>query len=157
MKLLTLLLLLNLNLVSCQEKIELDKSQSLPQLEGYINDFDNLFRDTQETILNASVGSFYKTSGIGITVVTVIDIKPYENIFEYSLDLAKHANRGKVVIVVCKNLCVVHIQNSDDILNKLTNEETQNIIDQYISPEFKKADYFRGLLKGIAEIKKELN
>ena len=56
-----------------------------------------------------------------------------------------------------KNLSQIQIQNNDSVIDKLTNEETKNILDNYIIPEFKRDNYFKGLLKGIAESKKELN
>lgn len=144
------------NFAICQEKAVDNKIDSLPVLVGSINDFENILEFHQEIILEESVKSFYEYSGIGITVVTVESIEPYDSISDYSIDLGNYSNKGKVLIVVSKKLRQIQILNSDDILEKLTDEETKKIIDQFIIPRFKQEKYYAGLLDGIAEIKKEL-
>lgn len=136
--------------------ISQNKADSLPVLTDSVNDYEDLFQVHQELILKESVESFYEESGIGITIVTVESINPYDTIFKFSLDLA-NASTGKVLIVVSRKLRQIQIQNSDSILDKLTNEETKTILDKIILPKFKEGDYFRGLLNGVMEIKKELN
>ena len=108
-------------------------------------------------ILTESVQSFYEENGIGIIIVTVKSIEPYNSIFKYSLDLAIASNKGKLLIVVSKKLSQVQIQNSDSIRDRLTDAETKTILDTIMIPKFKEGDYFKGLLNGIMEIKKELN
>jgi uncharacterized protein len=156
MKHLLLTLLLYANFATCQQKESSDGVKNLPQLEKSINDFEDLLLPHQEVILNGSVKSFYEQSGIEIIVVTVKSIEPYDDIFEYSLALAKSSNRGDIIIVVCKKLHGMQIQNSNGILGKLTNDETKDILDTFILPRFREDKYFDGLLDGIAEIKKEL-
>lgn len=145
------------NFAICQEKTFDNKIDSLPVLNGFINDFENILEFHQEIILNESVQNFNEESGIGVIVVTVESIEPYDNIFDYSLDLANLSNIGKVQIVVSKKLRQIQILTSDDIMEKLTDEEAKKIIDQFIIPKFKEDKYYKGLLNGIAEIKKELD
>ena len=153
----TFIFLLFVNIVSSQQNDAADNIKSLPRLDAFINDFEDLLLFHQETILDTSVKSFFEHKNIGITVVCVESIGPYNDFYSYSLDLARVSNRGKILIVVSKNLRAIQIQNSDDVLDSLTNEETEIILENHILPEFKKDKYFKGLLNGIAEIKKEFN
>lgn len=129
---------------------------SLPVLNGFINDFENILEFHQEIILKESVTNFYEESGIGITLVTVESIEPYDNIFDYSIDLGNSSDRGQVLIVVSKKLRQIQILNSDEVLEHITDEESKIILDQFIIPRFKEEKYYAGLLQGIAEIKKKL-
>ena len=122
-----------------------------------MNDYEDIFTLPQEMILNESVKSFYEENGIGITIVTVESINPYDNIFKYSIDLAIASNTGKILIVISKKLRQIRIQNSDSIKDKLTDAETTNILDNIVLPKIKQNEYFKALLDGIMEIKKELS
>lgn len=130
---------------------------NLPVLTGFVNDYEEILLPHQEMILEESVKSFYEENGIAITIVTVNSISPYNSIFKYSLDLSIAANRGKVLIVASKNLNQIHIQTVESVSDKLTNDEINAIIENFILPKFKERDYFKGLLNGILEVKKELN
>lgn len=110
----------------------------------------------QEIALNVAINNFMKVYKIGIIVVTVNSIEPYDNIFDYSLNLANKSSLGCVYIVICKECREIQIQNCDSILDKLTNEETSQIITEHIIPKFKEDKYFDGIWKGVTEIMKEL-
>ena len=154
----TIVLLLVLN--NCFSQIVIDSTEikSLPKISNYVNDFEDVLMSHQEIILKGSVESFDKETNLKIIIVTVDSIEPFKNIFDYSVTLANKIEfKCDVVIVLSKKLRQIEIQNNDSVLEKLTNQETKNILENYILPEFKKDKYFKGLLKGIAEIKKELN
>ena len=127
-----------------------------PEIHDFVNDYDDILSLSQELILKAYAKEIEKQNNIGIVIVTVASISPYTDIYDYSLDLAKQAKFGCIVIVLCKNMRALQIQNCDAIVSKLTDEETKSIIDHHIIPEFKKGNYFTGLENGILEIKKEL-
>ncbi len=131
------------------------KSDSLPILTSSVNDFENILAVHEEVLLQKSIELFYEKSGIGITVVIVNSFEPYDNIFDYSLDMANRLNGGKMLIVLSDKLRKIQIQNHDDILDKLTDEESEAILENYILPKFKEGKYYKGLSSGIAEIKKE--
>lgn len=154
------ILILFLTLSSCfsQVTIESFDTNNLPEISNYVNDFEDILKSYEEIIIKSSVESFDRKTNLKIIIVTVDSIEPFENIFDYSLTLANKIEfNTAVLIVVSKNLRQIQIQNNDSILEKLTNEETKSIIENYILPEFKNDNYYKGLIKGIAEIKKELN
>lgn len=133
-----------------------------PAVNDFVNDNENIFKNHEKLILNTTLENFERSSNNKIIIVTVASILPYDDIFKYSLDMANFLVSEKqlgtkILIVLSKNLRQIQIQNSDSIANLLTDEETKNILETFIIPEFKKGDYFKGLKKGISEIKKELN
>ncbi|MEO4006663.1 TPM domain-containing protein [Flavobacterium sp. CAU 1735] len=136
--------------------IENNPTFVFPEIHDFVNDYDDILSLSQEVILKAYAKEIEKQNNIGIVIVTVPSISPYTDIYDYSLDLAKQTTFGCIVIVVCKNMRALQIQNCDAIVSKLTDEETKSIIDHHVIPEFKKGNYFIGLENGIREIKKEL-
>lgn len=153
---LTFLLFTILNCFS-QTSIDSLKPKSFPIIENYINDFEKLLEFHQKELLKTSVKSFEEKTNQKIIFVSTETIEPYDNIFDYSLNLANSLNfKCDVVIVVCNNLKQIQIQNNDRVSEKLTNEETKEIIENEIIPFFKKGKHFKGLLRGISKIKEEL-
>ncbi len=132
-----------------------------PEIKSYVNDNENVLSDEDETLLNENLKTYAKRSGNNIFVVTKSSIEPYEDIFEYSLNLANYLNvdlklYASVVVFVSKDLRKIQIQNIDEIRSKLTDEETKNIIETIIIPQLKSDKYYQGLLYGIEKIKSEL-
>jgi uncharacterized protein len=153
------LLILFLALNNCYSQIVIENSElkNLPEIINYVNDFEGILSIEDEIIIKNAVESFDRRTKNKIIIVTVDSIEPFENIFDYSLTLANKIKfNTAVLIVVSKNLSQIQIQNNESVLEKLTNEETKSIIENYIIPEFKNNNYYKGLIKGIAEIKKEL-
>lgn len=131
-------------------------NDSLPKINGPVNDFANLLRLDQEIALKVTINNFAKKYEIGIVIVTVNSIEHHKNIYEYSLDLANQNSLGCVYMVICEDCREIQIQNCDAILDKLTNEETKQIITNSIVPKFKNEEYFQGIWKGVTEIMREL-
>jgi uncharacterized protein len=129
---------------------------------GFINDFDNVLSDEQEaTLLNLVKQHKAKTSN-EIAIVTLTSIQDYSGLEEYSLDLAnnwkigqEYKNNGVLIAVYMKDRRI-WIQNGDGVMEKLTDDETLDIIEKVIVPEFKKSDYFTGFQKGVEAIIEEL-
>lgn len=129
---------------------------------GFISDFDNVLSDEQEITLLNLVKQYEAETSNQIAIVTLTSIQEYSGLEEYSLDLAnnwkigqEYKNNGVLIALYMKDRRI-WIQNGDGIMEKLTDDETLNIIEKVIVPEFKKDDYFAGFQKGIEEIIKEL-
>lgn len=151
-KILILILFISLNCFGQKDSLNI----TIPKIESSVSDFANLLELDQEIALKVTINNFKKKYKIGIVVVTVDSIEPYENIFDYSLILANQSNFNCVYIVICKDCREIQIQNCDMILDKLTNEETKQIITDYILPKFKNNEYFEGIWQGVSEIMNEL-
>lgn len=165
MKKFTLILMVVL-LIGCnQKKATAQKPNyvdSLPKIEAVVTDFKNILSKEEEDQLTQIITDFEAKTTNEIAIVTVKSIAPYDDIFDYSLDLANKTFVGKkdknngIMIVVCASQRKIQIQNGDGIVSKLSNEQTKVILEQNIIPEFKEGKYYIGLKNGIAEIIKAL-
>lgn len=129
---------------------------------GFVNDFDNVLSDEQETTLLDLVKQHEIETSNQIVIVTLTSIQDYEGLESYSLDLANNWGIGQedrdngVLIAVYMKDRRIWIQNGNGLMDKLTDDETLQIIKKIIVPEFKKDDYFIGFQKGINAIIEEL-
>ena len=165
MKKVTLILMVVL-LIGCNQKeVTAQKPNfvdSLPKIEAIVTDFENVLSKEEEEQLTHAIIDFEAKTTNEIVIVTVKNIAPYDDIFDYSQDLANKTGVGKkdknngIMIVVCASQHKIQIQNGDGILPKLSNEQTKVILEQTILPEFKEGKYYNGLKNGIAEIIKAL-
>lgn len=133
-----------------------------PVPNGFINDFDNILSDEQETELLALIKKHEAKTGNQIAIVTLTSIQGYDGLESYSLDLANNWGIGQedkengVLIALYMKDRRIWIQNGNGIMDKLTDDETLKIIKKIIVPEFKKDDYYIGFQKGIHAIIEEL-
>lgn len=134
----------------------------LPQPVGYINDFENILTDQEESELTSIIKEHESQTTDQIAIVTLTSLEPYNNIDDYSLKLANYwgvGQKGKnngVLIALGKGLRKIRIQNGLGIENKLTDSETKKIIGEIMIPEFKNDNYYKGLKLGIEAIIEEL-
>lgn len=139
------------------------KIDSLPVLSKIVNDFEDVLTDTQEQYLIDELFDYELKSTNEIVIVSISDFKPYDDIFHFSVELANKTGVGKIdknngiLIVLSKNRRQIQIQNGDGIVPQFSNEQTKQIIEEIIIPEFRKDDYFEGLKKGLSAIMKILS
>ncbi|HLP65478.1 TPM domain-containing protein [Flavobacterium sp.] len=134
------------------------QNDSLPKIESIVTDFEGILSPKEEAKLTQMIVDFEKETSVEMAIVTVQSIEPYDDIFNFSLDLANKTGVGKkgknngVFIVVSKQLRQVQIQNGDGIVPIISNEKTKEIVGQIMIPEFKDGHYYEGLQKGINKI-----
>lgn len=136
-----------------------------PKAIGYVNDFENILSESQEKELTKLIQKHESETTDQIVIVTLKGHEPYDNLYDYSLDLANYWGIGQkdlnngVLIAVGKDIKQVQIQSGSGILDRLNESETQLIIDDTMIPEFRNNDFFLGLQKGvealIVELKRE--
>jgi uncharacterized protein len=147
-----------------EEKYEVVTEKSIfPEPIGYVNDFENILTQEEEIELTNIIKEHEAKTTDQISIVTLKSIEPYKSIDDYSLNLAnywgvgqKEKNNG-VLIALGKNLRKIRIQNGYGIVERLTDEETKEIIDKIMIPKFKTDDYYQGILEGTNAIIEELN
>lgn len=127
----------------------------------YLNDFEKILTSSQITTLNTILKSSEKKSGTKIIVVTISAITPYASVPEYAYNLKNYLSGNlklspTFLIVLSKELRQIQIQSSYEARNKLTEDETRNIINSFAIPEFKKGDYYKGLENAVTQIIKKL-
>ncbi|HKK38348.1 MAG TPA: TPM domain-containing protein [Cryomorphaceae bacterium] len=133
-----------------------------PKPTGYVNDFENILTDAEEKELTALIKGLESQTSDQISIVTLTGLEPYDNIDDYSFDLANYWGVGQkdknngILIAIGKELRKIRIQNGFGIEKRLTDAETKRIIDEVMIPEFKNDNYFEGLKKGVEAIIQEL-
>jgi uncharacterized protein len=164
-----LLLLLSLNLFCCiglideaktkkpYQKLEVGKS-SFPTPIGSLNDYGQLFTESQRTELSKILYDYDIETTRQIVVVTIDSIKPYDNIQRYATDLGQTWGVGNaekdngLVIVVCNPCRQIGIATGTGTELILKDEICKEVIDNTIIPEFKNGEFYIGIKKGVAEL-----
>ncbi|KZS40098.1 hypothetical protein AWE51_25520 [Aquimarina aggregata] len=131
-----------------------------PEPIGYVNDFEKILTDEQEAQLTKFLTVYEQNTTNEIAVVTLNTIETYSNFDQYAIDLSnlwgvgkKKKNNG-LTIIFSKSLRKIRIVTGFGTEKKLTNEICKQVIDQIIIPEFKKGEFYDGVLLGLAELMK---
>ena len=132
---------------------------SLPQPVAYTNDYAWLFSTTQRNQLNDVIAGFEKKTTVEICIVTLDTFcVSAENFEALSLHIANTWHIGKRDknngILICINPFYrkVRIENGYGIEKYLTDQETKEIIDTALIPEYKKGAFFKGTLNALNAI-----
>jgi uncharacterized protein len=165
-----LILFLTLNFLSCKgiaqetatEKLttEIDFSDteknSIPKPIGIINDYGQIFTESQLTELSKILYDYDIETTRQIVVVTVDSIKPYNDIQKYATDLGQtwgvgtaEKNNG-LTIVVCNPCRQIGVATGTELI--LTGEICKKVIEEKIIPEFKNGEFYSGIKKGVIEL-----
>lgn len=133
---------------------------------GWVSDFEKNFSDEQLKILDSIIILHESETSNEIVIITLeIDtttIRSLEEFEQFALELANEWGVGKdekdngIIIVFSKKLRMIRIEIGEGLTAKLTDNEAKAIIDDLIIPEFKKTNYFDGILKGLSEIIKKI-
>jgi uncharacterized protein len=134
-------------------------SDSIPAARGFVNDFENLFSDSEEGFLDSIISSFEKETTIECAIITVprsmTDIEYFD---QFTLQTARAWGVGKkessngIVIAFSKSLRKIRIENGKGIVPYFSNDEAKTIIDSIFIPSFKEDEYFQGTTRGVEEI-----
>lgn len=131
---------------------------AFPKQIGFVNDFENIFTEEQKTQLTKLLTYYYENSSREITVVTLNAIPNTTEFGNYAIALSDHWNRSKnnnenaLTIVMSKSLREIRISTTDKTRLSLTDDFCKTVIYEFMIPEFKKDNYFDGLLFGYNEL-----
>lgn len=134
------------------------KKNDLPISIGLINDFGQIFTESQRAELFKTLYDYEIETTRQIVVVTVDSIKPYHKIQRYATDLGQKWGVGTpdknngLVIVLCNPIKEIGIATGTGTELILTDQVCKTVIDSTMVPEFKKAKYYEGIKYGIAEL-----
>lgn len=134
------------------------KKDTFPKPIGIINDYGQLFTESQEAELTKILFNYNIETTRQIVVVTVNSISPYNNIQKYATDLGNNwgvgtANKNNgLAIVVCKPCKKIGIATGRGIEITLTDEVCTEVIEKNIIPKFKRGEFYNGIKSGITEL-----
>jgi uncharacterized protein len=133
---------------------------------GWVSDFENVFIESQIRVLDSIILNHTHETGTEVVIVTLkldsLSISSLDEFEELSLMLfnqwgigQKTLNNG-VAIIFSRNLRKIRIEVGEGLTAKLTDKEAKSIIDNTIIPEFKRSDYYQGVLNGLQQLLKEI-
>ena len=165
--------LFNFKTVNAQEKerenppkVEFDFSEmnklEFPKQIGFVNDFENIFTEEQKTQLTKFLTYYQENSNREIAVITIDSIPKNIEFDQYSIKMSDNWKVGKdndgngLTIVLSKSLRKIRISTTDRTqYYYLSDEFCQKVIDEFMIPEFKKGEYYDGILLGLNELIKK--
>lgn len=134
---------------------------SLPSPIGFVNDFAGVLTADQKTTLEASLQEYEKQTQNEITVVFVKSLDG-EDIEGFTVRLFEEWKIGKkgqdngILFFASVEDRQMRIEVGYGLEPLLTDGSAGVIIRDFITPEFKKGDYYAGAAAGVAEIQKNL-
>jgi uncharacterized protein len=132
-------------------------SLDIPFLGGRVNDYANILSDGKKTQLDNLLKEYEKSSTNQIVVLTTPSLEG-EDIEQYSIKVAetwKIGQKGKdngVILVVAQKERKVRIEVGYGLEGVLTDLKAGRIVNNVITPEFKKGDFDAGVEKGLQTI-----
>ncbi|MGN6438677.1 MAG: TPM domain-containing protein [Agriterribacter sp.] len=134
----------------------INKVDALPKPLGWTSDYEHIFSKDQISELDSIIENFERETTNQIAIVTIessrVSLEEFDDLI---LKIGNHwgvgvkgVNNG-IVIGISTGLRKIRICNGYGIEAKLTNDETKQIIDNVIFPEYKKGNYFEGTKKGL--------
>ncbi|WP_062052708.1 TPM domain-containing protein [Aquimarina longa] len=133
-----------------------------PQLQTAVYDEANMLSPSQSKYLEHKLVIYADTTSTQVVVATINSLQG-ENIGLYAAEWAHKWGIGQkkedngVFILVAKNDRKIWITTGYGVEEKLTDFTTKTIIDQIITPQFKKGDFYTGLDNGTTAIFQVLN
>lgn len=155
------------NQASSESFVEPEKLYSgtpeLPVYEGWVNDFESALDADQKLELETLISNYEAESSNEIALVLVDNFGPYQDVAEYTAELGNKWGVGKtganngVVFLVSISKRVVRISTGKGLEEVLTDQVCQEIINNYIIPQFKSQNYFGGIKIGVEQLIAQLN
>ncbi len=130
---------------------------SKPKLETAVYDEASILSDSEAKRLEQKLIRYADTTSTQIVVATINSLQG-ENIGLYAAEWAHEWGIGQkkedngVFILVAKNDRKIWIATGYGVEEKLTDFVSKTIVDQIITPEFKKGSFYAGLDKGTTAI-----
>jgi uncharacterized protein len=133
---------------------------------GWVSDLDSIFNPAQIKSLDSIIAKHETETTNEVAIVTygIVPGPPgdTDRVKNFSLALfdkwgvgKKEKNNG-VGILVLKDERKIRIEVGYGLEKKLTDQEAKAIIDSIIIPEFRREDYYTGVLQGLQAIFKEI-
>jgi uncharacterized protein len=137
--------------------------QKPPAHNNWVNDFEGILSTVEEQRLNASISDYENHTGIEIAVVTIDTMMVSAARFDsFALHLFNTWGVGKkglnngVLVCISKGYRKIRVCNGYGISARLSDSQTQKIVDESFIPGFKEGAYAKGLETGLNRIMKVL-
>jgi uncharacterized protein len=135
------------------------KADTLVKPSGYVNDFEDLFSDSEEDTLTDLIQQYEEATTNQIAIVTIPRYMTQEEDFDdFTLFLFNKwgvGQKGKdngILIGISKDLRKMRIQNGYGIAEIFSDAQTKQVVDEDFIPLYKQGKYYEGTLKGLKKI-----
>ncbi|WP_190303396.1 TPM domain-containing protein [Pseudanabaena sp. UWO311] len=124
----------------------------------WVSDVANILSADTEARLNKRISQLAANNGSEIAVVTVPDTTPASTVKAYATELFNTWGIGKrgldngVLFLVAVKERRIEIETGRGISPYISDRQVKQIIEEMITPEFKRQNYDRGLINGVEEI-----
>ena len=130
---------------------------TFPKLTGHVVDSANILSTDQKNNLENILKNHENNTSNQVVIVTIktLNDKPIE---EYALELGRYLEIGQkeknngVILLVSMQEHKIRIEVGYGHEGSLTDKISHEIIEYIIKPEFKKENYYNGILKGLNNI-----
>ncbi|MEO7924286.1 MAG: TPM domain-containing protein [Chitinophagaceae bacterium] len=137
-----------------------------PKPIGWVADYEGILTSSQVMYLDSLISDHEKKTSNEVAIVTMVldstQIVSDEDLNEISLSLFNKWRFGKedknngIGMLVSTNLKKTRIEVGRGLETKLANHEAKDIIEINMIPEFRKGDYYTGILNGLLAIFREI-
>lgn len=140
-----------------------DLVRKIPEPVGWINDYAFLFSAEEVRMLDSLLQYYERKTTVEIAVLTVDstrtnarDFDEFASLIGRTWGVGKKETNNGIVIIIAPDIRRIRINNGLGIEIKISNEETQSIIDKVIIPQFKDGKFYEGTKQGIIALMEKL-
>jgi uncharacterized protein len=137
------------------------KDSAFAQLD-YVNDFENIYTESETQFLSMLIADFEKETSIKIVLITFdSSMIEKENQKESAFSFPENINQedaetDKVFVEISISQRMMQIESNVDMNRLISPHESKKIISNSFVPYFKKKQVFEGSLNGLKTLMKEL-
>jgi len=149
--------LLTLALILISTTIFADDLEPIPKLKSRVTDVIELLSEQEKQLLEKKIINYEQNTGSQI-VVLIIETTGQETIEEYSIRVAEKwkigtaENDDGIILLIAKNDRKLRIEVGYGFEDKVPDIAAKWIIDEQITPEFKKGDFVGGINNGVEQL-----
>ena len=131
--------------------------QPIPTLNARVTDLTGTLSSDQKANIEASLAQLENTKGSQLVVLVVPTTQP-ETIEDYSLRVVEKWKLGRkgvddgVLLVIAKKDRKMRIEVGYGLEGVITDIYAGRIINEYISPEFRRNNFYQGVVAGTSQI-----
>ena len=122
-------------------------------------EIDSVFSTEQSKRINEVAKNIRVKNQMEIIILSIDEIYPEENIFDFSVSKLDEWNIGGVleksglIIVFSQKLRLLRISTTEIAKQYLSDSECEGIVSEIMIPNFKKGKYYEGILDSLYKIK----
>lgn len=134
-------------------------SQNLPDITEYATDFTSTLSEAQLNSLRTELSNFQQENGSQIVVVIInstgdSSIEDYATVLFRKLKIGRKNIDDGVLMLIAKADRRMRIEVGYGLEGAIPDIKAQRIIDEQITPAFKKDNYYQGIENGVSSLKR---